>query len=182
MTVEQFLNTIQTHQKQLNALMNRTLPIKGGALAKAHFQDNFIKGGFVNNGLQKWKPSKRTLSGKKAALANYKTLLSGRNHLFSSIAYIPSSGMAKIINPVEYAAVHNEGATFIVKPRQQVIHFNAKGRFSKNNSRAKYAQKATIGAHSVTIPKRQFIGESRELNDKEIRLIEDEVRKIVNSK
>jgi len=182
MTVEQFLNTIQTHQKQLNQLMNRTLPIKGGALAKAHFQENFIKGGFVNNGLQKWTPAKRTLSGKKAALANYKTLLSSRNHLFSSIAYIPSPGMVKIINPVEYAAAHNEGATFVVKLRQQVIHFNSKGRFNKDNKRAKYAQKVNIGAHSVTIPKRQFIGESRELNDKEVRLIEDELRKIVNGK
>lgn len=182
MTVEQFLNTIQTHQTQLAALMNRTLPIKGGAIAKAHFQENFIKGGFVNNGLQPWKKSKREREGKKSALSKYKTLLSSRNHLYSSIAYIPSPGMVKIINPVEYAAVHNEGATFVVKPRQQVIHFNAKGRFSKDNKRAKYAQKVSVGAHSVTIPKRQFIGESRELTDKMVKLTEDEIRKIVTSK
>lgn len=179
MTVEQFLNTIQTHQKQLNALMNRTLPIKGGAMAKAHFQENFIKGGFVNNGLQKWKPAVRTTKGKNGAAANYKTLLSSRNHLFNSIAYIPGPGMVKIINPVEYAAAHNEGATFVVKPRKQVIHFNAKGRFNKDNKRAKYAQKVNVGAHSVTIPKRQFIGESRELNDKLVKLTEDEIRKII---
>jgi len=133
MTVEQFLNTIQTHQRQLAAMMNRTLPIKGGALAKAHFQENFIKGGFVNNGLHPWAKAKRQRNGKKGAAANYKTLLSSRNHLFRSIAYVASPGMVKIINPVEYAAAHNEGATFVVRPRQQVIHFNRKGRFNKNN-------------------------------------------------
>jgi phage gpG-like protein len=181
MDIEGFLQYLGTCQKQIDNLMNRILPIKVGATAKAHFQENFILGGFVNNGLQAWKPSKRTLSGKKSALSNYKTLLSSRNHLYSSIAYIPGSGMVKIVNPVEYAAVHNEGATFVVKPRQQVIHFNRKGRFSRDNKKASYAQKVNIGSHSVTIPKRQFIGESTELNQKVVTIIDTEIRKMLNT-
>lgn len=180
MDINEFLKYIGRSQKQIDQLMNRTLPIKGGAIAKAHFQENFIKGGFVNNGLQPWKKSKREREGKKSALSQYKTLLSSRNHLYSSIAYISGNGMVKIINPVEYAAAHNEGATFVVKPRQQVLHFNSKGRFNRDNKRAKYAQKVNIGSHQVTIPKRQFIGPSIELNDKEIKLMDTEIRKIIN--
>lgn len=109
MTPEQFLQNIKLKQRDFEQLMNRTLPIKVGAMAKAHFQENFEKGGFVNNGLKKWKPAKRLSSGKKGAASNYGTLLSARNHLFNSISYVPGFGQVKIINPVEYAAVHNEG-------------------------------------------------------------------------
>ena len=109
MTIEQFLNTIKANQKGIENLMNRVLPIKIGAAAKAHFQENFVKGGFVNKGLQKWKPAKRLSSGGEKASDNYKTLLSSRNHLFSSIKYIPGNGQVKIINDVPYAAIHNEG-------------------------------------------------------------------------
>jgi hypothetical protein len=44
MTFEQFLNTIKANQKGIENLMNRVLPINIGATAKAHFQDNFVKG------------------------------------------------------------------------------------------------------------------------------------------
>jgi hypothetical protein len=74
MTIEQFLNAIKANQKGIENLMNRVLPIKIGATAKAHFQENFVKGGFVNKGLEKWNPAKRLLLGKKGAKDNYKTL------------------------------------------------------------------------------------------------------------
>lgn len=109
MTVEQFLNTIKIRQQDFNRLVNRTLPIKVGVLAKAHFQQNFEKGGFVDNGLKKWKPAKRLMKGRIGAPSNYKTLLSSQNHLFYSISYAPCNAMVKIINPIKYAAVHNEG-------------------------------------------------------------------------
>lgn len=109
MTVEQFLNNIKLKQSDFNRLVNRTLPIDIGVLAKAHFQENFEKGGFVDNGLKKWKPAKRLSLGRKEARFNSKTLLSGDDHLFNSIAYVPGFAQVKIVNPVEYAKVHNEG-------------------------------------------------------------------------
>lgn len=74
MTMEQFLNTIKIKQREFNTLMNRTLPIKEGAEAKAHFEENFIKGGFVNNGLKKWKPANKLSSTRKDAKYRYKIL------------------------------------------------------------------------------------------------------------
>lgn len=148
MTIEQFLNTIKANQKGIENLMNRVLPIKIGATAKAHFQENFVKGGFVNKGLQKWKPAKRLLLGKKGAKDNYKTLLSSRNNLFSATNYTPGKAQVTIHNKTPYAAVHNEGL------------------------------KAGRGK-GFTMPKRQFIGKSAELDKKAITIIENELRAIL---
>ncbi|MDR2292112.1 MAG: phage virion morphogenesis protein [Prevotellaceae bacterium] len=142
------------------------LPVKVGALAKSHFQDNFRKGGFVNNGLHAWQPAKRLLAkniprrrargklvrrNKRTAAMLYKTLLSGRNHLFSSVYYTPLRSAVRIYNPVEYAAVHNEGL------------------------------RAGRGKGFI-MPKRQFIGESAELNKAVQQAVVKELSKILNLK
>lgn len=182
MIPKQFLALIEKKRAELEQLQRQVMPVKGGAMAKAHFQDNFRKGGFVDRGLQKWAPAKRQKDGKKGAKANYRTLLSSRNHLFSSIEYRPGNGEVTIYNNVPYAAIHNEGGTINLPGRQQVLHFTGKGRFtSKNAKKAKYAQKANVGAHTVNMPKRQFIGESHELTEKIDKKFESEIRQILKS-
>jgi phage gpG-like protein len=59
-------------------------------------------------------------------------------------------GVAIIYSDVPYAAAHNEGT-------------NNAGR-----------------GHKTRIPKRQFIGESRTLNKKAMKIIEDELKRIMN--
>ena len=59
MTPEEFLKLVESRADDIAKLVNRTLPIKVGNEAKAHFQDNFRKEGFVNGGLHKWQPAKR---------------------------------------------------------------------------------------------------------------------------
>jgi phage gpG-like protein len=166
MTPEQFLQHLKNAQLEIENAINNTLPVKIGALAKAHFQDNFIKGGFVNNGLHKWTPAKRLLAKKiprrrangklakrykKPANMLYKTLLSDRNHLYSSIYATPMRAAVRIYNSVEYAAVHNEGLRA------------GRGKGFK-------------------MPKRQFIGESAELNKMVQQTIEKELTRIINLK
>lgn len=85
-------------------LFQRKLPVIVGRMAKDHFQDNFRRGGFVNGGLHAWKPVNRFASG---ANGSYGPLLSGRNHLFSSIEYRPSDYQVVIGNYLPYAPVHN---------------------------------------------------------------------------
>jgi len=142
MSPDEFAKLIEQKASEIRELHDRTLPIKGGAMAKAHFQDNFRKGGFVNDGLQRWKPKKKP--------NGYKELLSGKNHLFSSIQSVPAEGEVRIVNTLPYAAVHNEGL---------------------QAGRGK----------GFTMPKRQFIGESKELNEKIEKLIDTELSKILNS-
>ena len=147
MTPEQFAKMIKQNAAEIRMLTDRILPIKVGTIAKKHFKENFLKGGFVDNGLQEWKPAKR-LSSKYGDKKN-KTLMSSRNHLYNNTKDIPQKGGVKIENRTPYAAAHNEGTTKAGKNR------------------------------NVTIPRRQFIGDSAELTEKIKEAIKKEMDKIL---
>lgn len=147
MTPEEFERKIKENARQIKRAIDRTIPVKAGRAAKDHFQENFKKSGFVNNGLHPWTRSKRIGTAKDSA-GSYGTLLSGQNHLYSSINYKPERGKVTISNEVPYARVHNEGLRA------------GRGRGFK-------------------MPKRQFIGESRELTKKVEEIIETEIGKIL---
>lgn len=157
----------------------RVMPIKAGALAKSQFQDNFRQSGFLNNGLQAWPPAQRQ-SG-KGTNASYKTLLSGRNHLFSSIKYTTGEGRVVIENAVPYAIVHNEGYNGVqyVKPHKS-------GRLAAMSLQRRKNLRVGGGnvkgfSRKVQIPKRQFMGESAELTKKIEDKFDSEILKIIKS-
>lgn len=182
---------------EVKRLVNRTIPIKVGNLAVRHFKDNFRKGGFVNNGLQKWKPAKRLSDGGTDAGSNYATLTSGRNHLMNSTQYTPGVGAVRVFNNVPYALIHNTGGTThpTVTPRMRkyfwAMFFKTLG--IKPGSGVKVPEllppeaerykamaltkKTTL---TVEIPKRPFIGESAELTAKIKTTIEKEIEKLVD--
>lgn len=108
MTPEQFEQKLRQNREALKQAIRRTIPVKMGNAAERHFKDNFRKGGFVDGSLHRWKPSKR-IGKAKGAAGSYKTLLSGRNHLYNSIRHKVLPAKAVVYNKVEYAAVHNEG-------------------------------------------------------------------------
>lgn len=81
----------------------------------------------------------------------YKTLHSRREHLSRSIQKKVAPGVATVYTDVPYAAAHNEGT-------------NRAGR-----------------NHRVKIPKRQFIGRSKRLEDKVRDMIDREVRKVIDT-
>ena len=110
MTLKELRDLLIAKSNQIEDLTRRQMPVIAGQMAVSHFKSNFRQGGFVDNGLQSWQKSKRIGKGKGAG-NNYKTLLSGRNHLYSSINYIPGDGRVTVYNDVEYAAIHNEGGT-----------------------------------------------------------------------
>ena len=154
--------------------IQRDLPIIMGKTAVDHFRDNFSHGGFVNNGVQTWqdvkrrdpdspwygfdyKGEKRTSykfkrdqkTGKTSKASNQKRLNfsmastqrlplnSQRKELYNSIRYAPLEDGVVIISDKPYSFVHNEGGMIKV-----------------------------FGKHPTRVPKRQFIGESKELNEK----------------
>lgn len=147
MKEEEFLKKVEESVPQIEQLISRKLPVMAGRTAKDHFQENFDKSGFVDGGLNPWKPSKR-IGHTKGANGSNKTLLSGRNHLYSSINYVPGDAEVSIQDRVPYAAVHNEG-----------LHAGRGKGFE--------------------MPRRQFIGKSRELDEKIEKLIEQELEKIL---
>ncbi|MCL2502659.1 MAG: virion morphogenesis protein [Bacteroidales bacterium] len=154
--------------------VQRDLPIVMGKTAVDHFRENFKLGGFVNNGLQPWQDVKRRdpaspwhgfdYKGEKrtsykftrdrstgktkrdkdqkrlnfSMAATQRTPLnSQRKELYNSIRYAPLPDGVAIISDKPYSLVHNEGG--IIK---------------------------VFGKHPARLPKRQFIGESKELTEK----------------
>lgn len=195
---------IQRFVQGVEQLISRRLPIYAGKTATQHFKDNFTKGGFVNGGLQPWPPSKRLSSGGQGADSKYGTLLSSRKHLYSSINYTPSTAKVTIFNDVVYAQIHNEGGTIGITPKMRgyawhrYYELTGKGKSGSNSPKTrkegKNAEPVVESAEAkmwkglaltkkqfVTIPKRQFMGQSAELDDKIAAYIEREVLKILNS-
>ncbi len=184
MTQAEYIREIRKRQKELDEFKRRKWPVIVGRMGKDHFQDNFRKSGFVNKGLRKWKPAKRITSGRGAAGAKYGTLLSGRNHLFSSIQYTPGDGRVTISNPVPYAATHNFGETVnpTVTPKMRRFawakHYEA-GEDTEEGKMWKGLALTKKTELSIKMPARPFIGESEELTQKINEGTETELRKIL---
>ena len=183
------------------------MPVIAGRMAKDHFQENFRKGGFVNGGLHPWPQAKRLSSGGTDAASNYGTLLSSRNHLFSSIKYIPSDYRVKVSNELVYAPIHNWGGTVSVTVTDRMRRFawakfykasghrrkantgqkkgtKRRGKQTKDNPQASFRKGLALTKKkklNIHIPQRQFLGESKELTDKINERIEKEIRTILNS-
>ena len=85
MELKEFSALIKAKRKELGELMKRKMPVLAGRIAKDHYQNNFRQGGFINNGLRSWPKARRISTGGTSAASQYGTLLSSRNHLFSSI-------------------------------------------------------------------------------------------------
>lgn len=195
---------MEKERKALDRLMRREMPVIAGRMAKEHFQNNFRQGGFVNGGLHPWPKAKRLSSGRTDAAGNYGTLLSGRNHLFKSIKYIPSDYRVKISNDVIYAPVHNWGDT--VQPavtdkmrKWAWRQFYKSAGIRKNTSKKTKSLRLKEAAANpqaqmwkglaltkkkklnIHIPQRQFLGESEELNEKIEKKMAEKITNIFNS-
>lgn len=201
MTDQEFIELLRTRPAEINRLVNRVLPIKVGALARAHFRENFRLSGFMNGGLRSWPATRRQQTGGKGAAANYGPLLSKRNRLYGSIGYKPGPGYVVIGTTLPYAAIHNDGGTVsptvTLKMRKfaWAMYYKALGAKGSRGSKGtkgqpKTAATGTLGGKkgkkavaispeaerwkalaltrkeklTIVIPKRQFIGDSQELN------------------
>lgn len=203
MDIKEFSKLIRAKQKELDTLMRRKMPIRVGNMAKRHFQDNFRKSGFVDGGLHPWPKTKRQLSGGTSAASQHGPLLSNRNHLFSATRYEASDYRVKVLNDVPYASVHNWGGKTspTVTPKMRrfawAMYYQAGG---KTGSRTKGRKSAERGQTTdlspeakmwrglaltkktklkIKISQRQFIGQSRELEERIHADIEAQVESIL---
>lgn len=192
---------IQRMKKEIETLISRKLPVAAGKYAKQHFQDNFRQGGFVDGGLHPWPQARRISSGEAGADSKYKTLMSSRNHLFSSINYTPGVAKVTIFNDVVYAAIHNEGGTVHPKvtPKMRKYawakYYELGGQKSANGGRRGAAKSVQVSDEAekwkrlaltkkesltINIPQRQFMGPSAELDAKISKYVENEILRIIN--
>lgn len=199
MTDKEFFDRLKRIGPEYERLISRALPVKIGVKAKSIFQENFRKGGFQDGGLQKWPVTRRQLLG-KGADSKRGPLLSSRKVLYSSIGYTPSHGSVTIFSNVVYAGIHNEGGTVTTHPRvtdkmrrYAWARYYAAGGGKKSKGAAAASDDAEMWKRlaltkkktltvKATIPKRQFMGPSKELTSAVTSIIEAEVSKLINLK
>lgn len=97
-----------------------------------------------------WPPSMRALA------TGGKTLIDTAR-LMQSITYRATNSGVEVGTNVIYAAIHQLGGDINQAARQQVIHF-----FAKANKKATFAQKVSVGARTVRMPARPFLGVDRD--------------------
>jgi phage gpG-like protein len=207
MNLNEFNRQLAQKRRELDNLMRRKLPVKVGAMAKAHYQDNIReRQGFLNGGLQPWQKTKRQQSGGKSAAANYGALLSSRKHLYSSIKYTPSDYKVVVANDLKYAPVHNWGGTVspTVTPKMRkfawAMYYKVSGKKKtgtggkKGKKRGKQTESEIPEAAkqwkalaltkktklNTKIPQRQFLGESKELIEQIHQTVDTEIRNVLN--
>ena len=208
MDIKDFAALVAQKRKELDGMMRRRMPVIAGRMAKDHFQDNFRRSGFVNGGLYPWPKARRLSSGGTDAANQYGTLLSGRNHLYSSIQYVPSDYRVRVYNELVYAPIHNWGGTLSVTVTDHMRRFawakfyqasgkarkaatdGKKGRRKAGSAKRTVSPQASFWKNlaltrkkklTVRIPQRQFLGESQELTEKIGERLEKEIRNILNS-
>lgn len=203
MDIKEFSKQLKDKIKELQRLTHRRMPIIAGKMAKEHFQENFRKGGFVNDGLHPWPSSRRLASGDSGASSNYGTLLSSRKHLYKSIKYIPGDARVKVSNDLVYAPIHNWGGNIPVTPRMKRFFWaqyrevtgksksptqgkkrgkQGKAAKAQETPEAKFWKRMALTKKKhLHIPQRQFLGPSKELTTMIEEKYEQEIYKILNS-
>nr|DAE72419.1 MAG TPA: tail morphogenesis protein [Caudoviricetes sp.]DAE82088.1 MAG TPA: tail morphogenesis protein [Caudoviricetes sp.] len=158
MNAEEIRVSIENVESEIKKQIMDDMPRLIGNAAVSMVNQNFRDAGWRDGGLKPWKKTKRQMGKGKGS--QYLPLHSSREHLSRSTQYKKTGpGEVTISNPVPYASVHNDGfeGNVNVKAHKRTI---SKGK-NKGN---KYSVRAF--SRRMYIPQRQFMGESRELNEK----------------
>lgn len=158
MNAEEIRVSIENVESEIKKQIMDDMPRLIGNAAVSMVNQNFRDAGWRDGGLKPWKKTKRQMGKGKGS--QYLPLHSSREHLSRSTQYKKTGpGEVTISNPVPYASVHNDGFedNVNVKAHKRTI---SKGK-NKGN---KYSVRAF--SRRMHIPQRQFMGESRELNEK----------------
>lgn len=144
---------------------------------KKFFLASWQKQGWDNGGVKAWSPrkyNKNKRSAGRAILVKSGALRRAVNASLKSATF----DSIKFSVDLPYAQIHNEGGVINKGSSIKVIHFSKKGKFSKNNKRANYAQKVNIGSHDINMPKRQYMGDSASLRRIQKEKIQKSIDKI----
>lgn len=175
MTPEQFEQELQRNMRELDHALERIIPLKMSEAMEAFAKDNFRQGGFEDNGLTPWRTTLRQQFG-RGEDAMRTPLLSRERNLMNAVQHRYTPYKATVFNDLEYADIHNEGGRIQVTERMRKF-FWAKY-YETKSEMYKWLVLKPIGSF-VTIPQRQFIGNSATLNATIEGIIEAEITKIL---
>lgn len=152
---------------------------------KRQIINNFKKESFYG---QKWKsrepPAKHNILNKR-----------GGTGLMGSIQVVPTGTSVRVSSNLPYAAIHNEGGKITVTAAMKkyfwAMHLKAKGgsekymrgkkkvALSKEAENWKYMALMKVGS-TITIPKRQFVGEHSEVKRMIEEVMNDNLKDVEN--
>lgn len=156
MKPEEFLKQLKRKSREFNRLILVDLPEIIGTEAQNHFREGFERSnqGFTDTVLSKWDPRKEkrrkdgSMSAKERTRTSRPVLTGETGKLAQSVQFETQPGRVIVFSDMSYAKAHNEGTS-------------------------------TAGRnHTVVIPQRKFIGESRVLNEKIESIIREELNKL----
>jgi len=138
------------------------------------FDQSFKKQGFEDNIFQHWKERK------KKDKRNRKILIKSGALRRSIMVKYKSFNKIIIGSYLPYSRIHNEGGTIKREAHAKTLNFhiqkNGKSRFVKATSkRANFQADYNVGAYTINMPKRQFMGNSARLR----RMQEDKILKMI---
>ncbi|GFR90284.1 phage virion morphogenesis family protein [Elysia marginata] len=154
----------EAFEKAITKAVMREIPLEVGQTAVRFYKKNFERQGFVDNGVKRWKPTKRAKT--KPILTGEK----GGGKLRRSIRLESYSAERIVITAgnqfVPYAKIHNEGG--IINESVQVRSHVRKKHYRRRKGRRQLVEQYTVKAHkrhmNIRIPKRQYMGQSETLN------------------
>lgn len=149
-----------------------------GVEAVNHFKGSFQNEGFTDSNLQKWASRK----SKRAGGTNSQKILTKSGELGDSIDYRVEGDTVIIYTDKVYAQIHNEGGEITVTPQMKKM-FWAKMFEAKNAGDTGTAEqyKFMALAKTIKIPKREFMGDSKQLVDNITSKIVRDLNNILNS-
>lgn len=151
----------------------KDLAKKAGKEYMEHFHLSFDNEGFTDEKLEKWEKRSRKDRNKKK-----RGLLVKTGRLRRSLKKKVSPKRVLIYTATPYAEIHNEGGVIqtSVKVRPH------KRRMKRGRKKKEIQVKAHTRRVKTTIPKRQFMGESKQVNKKLEKYMEQEFKKIFKLK
>jgi phage gpG-like protein len=137
---------------------------KMGATALVFIDDNFRKQGFQGDTFEPWTPRQSSKDPQRPILIG-----KGTAHLRRSpfISYSDAE-IVIITSSLPYSRIHNEGGEIAHPEHSAILNFTGqegklklgKVRTIGQQRKIKEIRRATVGAHTGVMPKRQFMGPS----------------------
>lgn len=182
MTPAQFQKLFEQKLAKIKQYAVEVLPRHIGKMAVDHYQQGFIQGGFTDDSLAPWIPSKRIGRGEGAASA-YGTLLSSRKELYNSIRFIASPGKTLVISSLPYSRIHNEGGAITqqITPAMRRFAWAKYYESGKQEEGWKGMAITKKQTRTLTLPQRKFMGKSEVLHQAILQRAQKDIRKILTN-
>lgn len=145
-----FAGDLKKAEREIARFIANDAPRHVGKIAVDHFKENFNKEGFVNGGLQKWREVKRRENPKITGAASKRKILHGET--------------LELKNSLQYRTGNAQTRIF-----SDVDYFEV------HNEGLKAGR-----GEGFTMPKRQIVGQSQELDIKIDKRLESGIKRILN--